>query len=292
MNNNQFTFPLPPGLGKLTKLREFLLHNNNFNGTIPVASFEGLRLTVLYLQANQLSGAIPESIGNLTSLIHLDLHSNQLTGAVPDSIANLRNLVYLRLSSNQLIGPLPSSIGKKNKLTEFRISNNKVNGTLPNFENLTAMHTLGISSNFFVGTVSNNFSSIFCVGGRMEPGCNRFSWSGIPDFQPISGVSDVSISNLRVSENISLIASWKVPINLIVTPTSYYISANDRINMFGYSINNISTTSISLTLPNSCNLYNISVQVKRNNVLTPPTSTLVSPISAYTEDQTELVTLM
>jgi hypothetical protein len=127
------------------------------------------------------------------------------------------------------------------------------------------------------GTLSDNFSSIFCTPARLGVGCSAFGWSGNSQFQPISGVARLSISNSSFTgDNLTMQVSWIRPVNLIVTPDSYLISSTDGQQKYEYSLNP-NATSITLSLPNNCIPYTVSIQVRRSTVLTPPTNTLVTP---------------
>ena len=97
---NSLTGPIPPEIGKLT------------------------RLTSLDFNANRLSGPIPPEIGDLANLRSLWLLANGLSGSVPSEFGNLANLKSLNLSGNGLAGPLPQSFLQLDQLEEFSFAGN------------------------------------------------------------------------------------------------------------------------------------------------------------------------
>ena len=101
------TGPIPPELGKLTKLELLRLSNNG------------------------LTGPIPPELGQLTQLTSLDLSGNGLTGPIPPELGKLTKLEFLRLSNNGLTGPIPPELGKLTKLRDLDLSNNEWTGCVP-----------------------------------------------------------------------------------------------------------------------------------------------------------------
>ena len=100
LQKNQLSGPIPPELGKLSKLQRLNLYNN------------------------KLSGPIPPEIGNLSNLRELELSINQLSGPIPPEIGNLSNLEWLFLYNNKLSGPIPLSFGKLSTLKQLGTGGN------------------------------------------------------------------------------------------------------------------------------------------------------------------------
>ena len=74
---NQLTGPIPPELGKLSKLEYLVL-----NGGKPLVG---------QFARNQLTGAIPPELGALTMLRQLYLDPNNFSGCVPDALLAIDN---------------------------------------------------------------------------------------------------------------------------------------------------------------------------------------------------------
>ncbi|KAJ8766139.1 hypothetical protein K2173_021656 [Erythroxylum novogranatense] len=142
---------LAPELGRITYLKELVLHNNNLIGTIPKELGVLKYLEVLDLGVNQLTGPIPPEIASLTSVKKINLQSNGLTGTLPPEIANLKNLEELRLDRNKLKGPVLADSN-----SGFRP---KVHGMYASSANLTGLcgasqlKEADFSYNFFVGGI-------------------------------------------------------------------------------------------------------------------------------------------
>ncbi|KAG7033233.1 Protein NSP-INTERACTING KINASE 1, partial [Cucurbita argyrosperma subsp. argyrosperma] len=83
LQNNNITGPIPPELGRLSKLQTLDLSNNVFTGDIP------------------------SSLAHLRSLQYLRLNNNSLSGAIPMALANMTHLAFLDVSYNNISGPLP-----------------------------------------------------------------------------------------------------------------------------------------------------------------------------------------
>ncbi|MCY3887903.1 MAG: hypothetical protein OXG19_09445 [Chloroflexi bacterium] len=131
LTENQLSGPIPPELGRLTKLTGLSLADNQLSEPIPPALGRLTHLTALDLSKNQLTGPIPLALGRLANLEDLRLSSNQLTGPIPPALGRLANLEDIRLSSNQLTGPIPPDLGRLTKLTGLGLADNQLSGPIP-----------------------------------------------------------------------------------------------------------------------------------------------------------------
>ncbi|KAJ8768336.1 hypothetical protein K2173_021489 [Erythroxylum novogranatense] len=142
---------LAPELGRITHLKELILHDNCLIGTIPKELCMLKYLEVLDLGVNQLTGSIPPEITSLTSVKKINLQSNGLTGSLPPEIGSLKNLQELRLDRNKLQGHFPAD-----KNSDFMP---KVHGMYASIANLTGLcrasqfTVADFSYNFFVGII-------------------------------------------------------------------------------------------------------------------------------------------
>ncbi|CAH2049740.1 unnamed protein product [Thlaspi arvense] len=99
---NRLSGPIPPELGKLSRLSYLYLSNNCLSGEIPVSLGRLTRLKILHLSWNLLSGSVPSALFHSMPLLYdLDLSYNNLFGVIPSSIGKLISLINLELQSNR-----------------------------------------------------------------------------------------------------------------------------------------------------------------------------------------------
>ncbi|KAF8399253.1 hypothetical protein HHK36_015118 [Tetracentron sinense] len=113
-----------------------LLQSNNISGPIPPELGRLSKLHTLDLSNNFLTGEIPTSLGHLKGLQYLKLNNNSLSGAFPLSLANMTQLAFLNLSYNNLSGPIPRFPAKTfdivgNPLICAKGSEHDCHGTMP-----------------------------------------------------------------------------------------------------------------------------------------------------------------
>ncbi len=184
-DGSTITGPMPPEIGRLTKLRildltgfydNLGLTGNDISGALPREMGQLVNLRELKLTANQIT-AIPQEIGSLPNLEVLDLSYNPIlagpippsfmrmpklkrllmvrtnrTGAIPP--VELPEIVHLWLSENQLTGEIPAALGQSRNLTELRFYGNGLTGSIPaSLNQLTELTTLDLGSNSIEGTL-------------------------------------------------------------------------------------------------------------------------------------------
>ncbi|KAG8502482.1 hypothetical protein CXB51_000366 [Gossypium anomalum] len=188
-------------LSKLESLETLDLSTNNFSGVINLDVPSKLKnLTEVNLSNNKLR-QFPSFLRSAKSLSSLDLSNNKIQGPIfkwepegweqltylylsSNSLTSLeqlpgKNILTLDLSSNLLQGPLPAP---PPSLQKFLISDNKLTGEIPpSICNLTSLHILDLSKNYFGGIIPSclgNFSSRISIINLQK---NNLSGK-IPDF--------------------------------------------------------------------------------------------------------------
>ena len=149
---NGLAGPIPPELGRLSELRELILHShdlhsNGLTGPIPPELGGLAQLKELDLSRNRLSGNIPAALGALANLTHLKLHHNELHGVIPSELGNLDNLRILYLRGNALAGAIPSELGQLGKLNDLRLGYNRLSSIPSELGDLDSLAILLVANN-------------------------------------------------------------------------------------------------------------------------------------------------
>ncbi|KAG2556143.1 hypothetical protein PVAP13_8NG085704, partial [Panicum virgatum] len=161
LEENQFTGPIPEGLGNLNKLQKFSLFNNIFTGSIPSSLSNLSQLGELFLDYNKLDGEIPPSLGNLKVLEVLEISTNNLHGSIPKEIFSIPTIRKIGLSSNSLSRPLPLEIGKAMQLQNLYLSTNNLSSTIPSaLGNCESLEDIELDQNSFVGSIPASLGNI------------------------------------------------------------------------------------------------------------------------------------
>ncbi|RPJ81517.1 MAG: hypothetical protein EHM18_16815, partial [Acidobacteria bacterium] len=163
--------PVPPELGRLTKLRGLILIGNfsslpdelgnlanlvslRLEGSYSVVPPELGQLPVLdSLRLRSSGGAqIPPELGQLARLTTMDIGGG-FTGPVPVELFRMSNLWSLNLSGNRLTGTLPPDITGLTALNDLDLSDNLLEGPLPSELGALNVSRLALSGNRFSGTI-------------------------------------------------------------------------------------------------------------------------------------------
>lgn len=133
---------LPVELGELTQLRSLTLANDQVT-TLPFDLVKLVNLQDLDLHNNQFT-RVPAGLDQITTLQALYLRGNQLTN-VSSALGTLINLQWLDLSSNQLT-TVPAELGNLTKLEGLLLGANlQLRGPFPStFVQLKALTFLGV----------------------------------------------------------------------------------------------------------------------------------------------------
>ena len=131
LHRNGLAGPLPPALGRLTRLESLDLGRNALTGPIPGALGSLANVELLILSRNDFTGPVPSALGGLVDLEIISLGSNALIGPIPDALAGLTKLTELYLYDNHLTGPVPPWVGDLAGLETLVLAFNPLSGTLP-----------------------------------------------------------------------------------------------------------------------------------------------------------------
>ncbi|KAK2379636.1 MDIS1-interacting receptor like kinase [Trifolium repens] len=220
LNENQFSGPIPPSIGKLTNLTDLRFFTNNLNGTVPQEFGNLSSLIVLHLlngvhaktcshskwRVIRLSGKIPNEIGKLSNLQTLDLSMNVLFGEIPAQIGDCSNLLNLNLSNNHLNGTIPFQIGNLGSLQDFLdLSYNSISGSIPgNIGKLSSLISLNISNNNLSGKIPDQISGMLSLSSL------NLSNNHLEGNVPKDGIFKLNSSNLLdLSNNQGLCGNFK-----------------------------------------------------------------------------------
>lgn len=130
LSNNMFVGPLPPGLSKVSKLRELDLSFNFFSGSLPSEYGNLKALQKLILIGTTHNGSVPQEWSGMSSLT--TVHISSVQGSFPSWIGTSWTQVEgLILYNGGLSGPLPNSLCKLQKLNKLQLSNNVLSGQIP-----------------------------------------------------------------------------------------------------------------------------------------------------------------
>jgi len=195
LSDNNLSSTLPLELGELRVLTHIIFANNALSGSVPSEIGKLVMLKDLDVRSNSLTYELPTEIGSLSSLIRLSLQENKLLGPLPSEIRLLSSLQAWNMSNNNVFDKIPTSLwqgGSLRNLESLDLSHNLLTGDEYDFESfgeswgkltslrlgknflrgdsnhdyslpksisqkLKSLTEIDISSNFFVGTVPDEF---------------------------------------------------------------------------------------------------------------------------------------
>ncbi|QCE15332.1 protein brassinosteroid insensitive 1 [Vigna unguiculata] len=243
LSGNDFTGRLPPSLGSLSSLQHLDLSLNKFYGPIPARINDLWGLNYLNLSNNQFKGGFPSGLSNLQQLRVLDLHANALWAEIGDILSTLRNVERVDLSLNQFFGGLSLTVenisGLANTVHFLNLSNNNLNGHF--FKN----STIGLFRNLQVLDLSNN-----SITGEL------------PSFGSLPALRVLRLPRNQLFGSVpEELLQTSVPLEELDLSVNGFTGSIDAINSTSLNILNLSSNSLSGSLPTSlrrCTVIDIS----------------------------------
>ena len=193
LGTNNLTGPIPPELGKLTRLKELTLAHNSLTGSIPPELGDLAQLERLYIYSNELIGPLPPELGNLTQLKSLITGTNHLEGPIPPEFGNMVQLEELIMTDNALTGPIPP-LGNLGNLREMILWSNSLSGEVPSeLGGLENLRNLVLWSNQLTGQIPPELANL-----------SQLTILDL-DWNQLTGSIPPELGNLRQLKTISLV---------------------------------------------------------------------------------------
>ncbi|KAM6581154.1 hypothetical protein CsatA_004928 [Cannabis sativa] len=204
MAGNQISGTIPPGIGNLVSLNEFLMYDNKLKGALPETIGKLHMLERVHLHANEFYGEIPFSIGNLSRLSELRLDENNFHGNIPSSLENCKSLLWLDLSSNSFNGTIPPNvIGLSSLSKSLNLSRNYLSGSLPwEVGNLKNLVELDVSKNNLSGDIPSSLGDCTILQ-RLNMDHNKFEGVLPETLYSLKGIEEIDLSYNNLSGHIS-----------------------------------------------------------------------------------------
>lgn len=204
LGDNDLSGPIPAELGNLASLEFLGLESNDLSGSIPAQLASLAALETLYLQFNGLSGTIPAELGKLSKLSYLDLHSNRLAGPIPPELGNAASLSHLNLSANRLGGAIPPELGKLGWLWWLYLHENGLSGPIPAELARLDLQVLRLNNNRLTGQIPVEFQGLVRLrhldlshnelSGPVPPELDQLRWLDVLSlqFNRLDGMPDLT----------------------------------------------------------------------------------------------------
>ncbi|XP_077237923.1 uncharacterized protein LOC143879429 [Tasmannia lanceolata] len=235
---------VPPELGNLTKLISLSFGSNKFTGPLPKELGKLASLEQLYIDSSGVGGDIPQELANLKSLKTLWASDNLFTGKLPDFLGTLTDLTDLRIQGTLLEGPIPSSFSALTKLQDLRIGDLTVaDSSLSFLENLTALSILYLRNSRISGQLPARLGE-FPDLKYLDLSFNTLTGQIPSSFQNFKSLEILYLGNNNLTGDLpsNIFTPNLVAIDLSFNPVSgdfplNYAKAGLAMNLIGTSIN-------------------------------------------------------
>ncbi|KAL0326347.1 UNVERIFIED_CONTAM: putative LRR receptor-like serine/threonine-protein kinase [Sesamum radiatum] len=276
LTRNSLSGTIPSFIGNLTSLVLLSLAVCGFHGQIPESLVQLQRLQWLSLDENRLTGGIPSGLYNISSINNFSLRSNLLRGTIPPDIGlTLPNLRFLDLGDNHFTGMIPTSLSNCSSLERINLSSNNFSGEIiKDFEKLSALDYLIVSSNHLEGDISFITSMINCTSLEALSVFDNLLTGSLSD--SIGNLSS-HLSFLSVAQN-QLHGRIPPSIGDLLGLTRIDFSYNDLEGPIPFSIDNF-YGDIPQSLGNCSNLLALDLSSNNLNGSIPPEIMSLSSIS-------------
>lgn len=184
LSSNQFSGPVPPEWGSLTKLTEiYVSRNPSITGSYPSqwGSLTNLQLLWTFvtaqrgslpeswkgmknlqnLEADDVSGSLPDVSAwtNMQTLILTGRGNGALTGSLPTSLCYMKYLETLWFFGNKLTGVLPPCVGQLSGIVNIQLQDQKFSSVIPSQINMPKLKYFYWSGNGFTGSMPSGFGN-------------------------------------------------------------------------------------------------------------------------------------
>lgn len=236
LSRHGLTGELPPEIGYLSQVENFIAAKNALNGTLPQSTFNMTRLAVFDVHSNALEGSIPGTISNAPFIVDLDLSKNLFSGTIPEALYDLSILRTLDVSVNQLTGVLASGLGKLRVLTKFNIRSNLITGIIPDtFDLLTNLGVVNLDNNLLTGNIPE-WTAVLVQRQELTVSYNLLTGTipGAPEggLAALGGVTPESfrLSKVDISNNR---LRGTIPVEVAFIPSLRYIDFSNNRQLRG-----------------------------------------------------------
>ncbi|CAN6569129.1 unnamed protein product [Malus baccata var. baccata] len=161
-SHNNFSSPIPPGLGNCSELEVFRAGDSTLSGSLSADIYNAQALQEISLSTNGFVGPISKNVGKLSKLKLMRLQYNNLEGHLPPSLMNCTNLVEINLGFNRFSGNISAlDFSKLTQLSKLDCVSNNLIGTWPiSLYSCKSLKALRLAANDFEGQIQSEILQV------------------------------------------------------------------------------------------------------------------------------------